>query len=140
MGDDGTETDEEVEEGWGEDKLEGRLRGLQGEKLQWGGEMEWGGRGEMGRGEMEWGGRGEARGVGRERLPRSESSSPHKLHPARSDILNVGPYLVVLIVGTYLTLPLKYRSKSNESSSPHKLHPARWEPFNVGPCCSHCWT
>ena len=32
---------------------------------------------------MEWGGRGEARGAGRERLPRSESSSPHKLHPAR---------------------------------------------------------
>ena len=67
LGDD--ETEEEVDEDWErESKLEGRLRGLG--KSQWGDEMEWGGRGEV-------------RGVGRERLPRSESSSPHKLHPAR---------------------------------------------------------
>ena len=67
LGDD--ETEEEVDEGWErEGKLEGRLRGL--------GEGQWGD-------EMEGGGGGEARGAGRERLPRSESSSPHKLHPAR---------------------------------------------------------
>ena len=68
LGDD--ETEEEIDEGWErEGKLEGRLRGL--------GESQWGA-------EMEWGGRGEARG---ERLPRSESSSPHKLHPARCHLL-----------------------------------------------------
>ena len=72
LGDD--ETEEEVDEDWErESKLEGRLRGLG--KSQWGDEME-------------WGGRGEARG---ERLPRSESSSPHKLHPARWDIHIVTP-------------------------------------------------
>ena len=76
LGDDENETEEEVDEGWGEreGKLEGRLRGL--------GESQW-------EEEMEWGGRGEARGAGRERLPRSESSSPHKLHPARWDLFTV---------------------------------------------------
>ena len=68
LGDDETE-EEVVDEGWErEGKLEKRLRGL--------GESQWGD-------EAEWGGRGEARGTGRDRLPRSESSSPHKLHPAR---------------------------------------------------------
>ena len=66
---DGLVGEEEEEEEWeGKGKLEGKWIGL--------GERHWGE-------EMEWGGRGEARGARRERLPRSESSSPHKLHPAR---------------------------------------------------------
>ena len=62
------EEEEEEEEWEGKGKLEGKWMG-------WG-ERHWGE-------EMEWGGRGEVRGARRERLPRSESSSPHKLHPAR---------------------------------------------------------
>ena len=71
---DGLVGEEEEEEEWeGKGKLEGKWMGL--------GERHWGE-------EMEWGGRGEAQGARRERLPRSESSSPHKLHPARWASLN----------------------------------------------------